>query len=272
MSSDSQARVVERSGDSDPGRRRATNQDRLLAEAPLFVVADGMGGHLGGETAAALAIEVFREHGALYSETDVVAGLRSVVAEANRTIYAKGQATPEYRGMGTTLIAALVHDDAVTLAHVGDSRAYRLRGAKLEVLTSDHTYVAELVQMGALSAEDAEKHPRASAVTRALGTREQVEPDVETHRVRDHDVFLLCSDGLTKMVPEPEIAAIVAAAERLDDASERLIVAANEKGGDDNITVCLFRVSLPEQTGRKQTTVIDLSVIARSATAERRVQ
>jgi protein phosphatase len=90
--------------------------------------------------------------------------------------------------------------------------------------------------------------------------------------VRDHDVFLLCSDGLTKMVPQPEITAIVSAAKRLDDASERLIATANEKGGEDNITVCLFRVSLPEQTGRKQTTVIDLSVIARSATAERRVK
>jgi protein phosphatase len=272
VSSDSQARVVERWGDSDPGLRRATNQDRLLAEAPLFVVADGMGGHLGGETAAALAIEVFRKHGALYCETDVADGLRALVAEANRTIYAEAQATLEHKGMGTTVIAALVHDDAVTLAHVGDSRAYRLRDGNLEVLTSDHSYVAELVQMGALSAEEAENHPHASLITRALGTREEVEADIETHRVRDHDVFLLCSDGLTKMVPEPEITAIVAAAKRLDDASQRLIATANEKGGEDNITVCLFRVSLPERTGRKQTTVIDLSVIARAATAERRVK
>ena len=272
MSSDSQARVVERSGDSDPGVRRQTNQDRLLAETPLFVVADGMGGHLGGEVAAALAIDVFREHGALYCETDVLAGRRALVAEANGRIFAESNAKLEYKGMGTTVIAALVHDDAVTLAHVGDSRAYRLRDGELEVLTSDHSYVNELVKMGALTPEEAEKHPHASLITRALGTREEVEPDIETHRVRDHDVFLLCSDGLTKMVPVAEIAAIVAAAKRLDDASERLIATANEKGGEDNVTVCLFRVSLPEQTGRKQTTVIDLSVIARSATAERRLK
>ncbi|MEA2444188.1 MAG: family protein phosphatase [Thermoleophilales bacterium] len=272
MSSDSQARVVERSGDSDPGVRRATNQDRFLAEAPLFVVADGMGGHLGGEVAAALAIEVFRDHAALHGHIDVAAGLGALVAEANRRIYAESKGKLEYKGMGTTVIAALVHDDAVTLAHVGDSRAYRLRDGELEVLTSDHSYVNELLQMGALTPEEAERHPHASVITRALGTREEVEPDIETHRVRDHDVFLLCSDGLTKMVPEAEITAIVAAAKRLDDASERLIATANEKGGEDNITVCMFRVSLPEQTGRKQTTVIDLSVIARVATAERRLK
>jgi PPM family protein phosphatase len=272
VSSDSQARVVERSGDSDPGLRRTSNQDRLHAEAPLFVVADGMGGHQGGEMAAALAIEVFRKHGALYCEKDVDAGLRKLVDEANARIYAKAQGELQYKGMGTTVIAALVHDDAVTLAHVGDSRAYRLRDGKLEVLTSDHSYVAELVRLGALTEAEAEKHPHASLITRALGTREEVEPDIETHRVRDQDVFLLCSDGLTKMVPESDIAAVVAAAARLDDASERLIAAANEKGGKDNVTVCLFRVALPEQTGRKQTTVIDLSVIARAATAERRAQ
>jgi serine/threonine protein phosphatase PrpC len=272
VSSDSQARVDERSGDTDPGVSRKTNQDRLLAEAPLFVVADGMGGHLGGEVAAALAIDVFRDHDALYSETDVAAALRRLVAQANSRIYEKAQESLEYKGMGTTVIAALVHDDAVTLAHVGDSRAYRLRDGELEVLTSDHSYVAELVRLGALSTEEAEKHPQASVITRALGTRKHVEPDIETHRVRDRDVFLLCSDGLTKMVSEPEIAAIVAAAARLDDASERLIAAANDKGGEDNITVCLFRVALPEKTGRKQTTVIDLSVIARAATAERRAR
>jgi PPM family protein phosphatase len=272
VSSDPHARVVERSGGSDPGQRRALNQDRLLAEAPLFVVADGMGGRAGGEVAAALAIEVFREHGALYCEKDVVAGLRTLVGQANDRIYAQAQADSRYRGMGTTVVAALVHDDAVTIAHVGDSRAYRLRGDAFEVLTSDHSYVAELVRLGALTSEEAEKHPRASVISRALGTREEVEADVRTLQVSDQDLFLLCSDGLTKMLPDAQVKAIVSAAVRLDDASERLIAAANDKGGDDNITVCLFRVALPESAGRRQTTVIELSVIARAATAERRAQ
>ena len=270
MTPDTPARVVERSGESDPGLRRASNQDRLLADAPLFVVADGMGGHEGGEEAAALAIEVFRAHGALYCETDVAAGLRTLVAEANESIHKKAQADLRLKGMGTTVVAALVHDDAVTIAHVGDSRAYRLRAGELAVLTRDHSYVAELVELGALTPEQAEKHPHASLITRAVGTREQVEADVETHAVQDRDVFLLCSDGLTKMVPEAEVKQIVAAAERLDDATERLIAAANKHGGEDNITVCLFRVSMPETTGRKQTTIVELSVIARAATAGRR--
>jgi PPM family protein phosphatase len=272
VSSESQARVVERSGDSDPGQRRATNQDRLLAEAPLFVVADGMGGHQGGEVAASLAVDVFRAHGNLYCATDVEAGLRQLVSEANAKIYETSLTKLEYKGMGTTVIAALVHDDAVTLAHVGDSRAYRLRDGDLEVLTHDHSYVAELVRMGALTPEQAEKHPHASLITRALGTREEVEPDIETLAAVDQDVFLLCSDGLTKMLKEPEITAILATASGLTSASERLIAAANEKGGEDNITVCLFRVSVAGDAGRKQTQVIDLSVIARAATQERKMR
>jgi serine/threonine protein phosphatase PrpC len=267
---DPHARVVERSGGSDPGLRRASNEDRLLAEAPLFAVADGMGGAAGGEVAAALAIEVFREHGALYTQNDVVAGLRALVAEANATIYSQAQADLRYKGMGTTVVAALVHDNAVTIVHVGDSRAYRLRGDDLMVLTKDHSYVAELLQLGALSPEQAENHPHASVISRALGTREEVEADVETLPACDQDVFLLCSDGLTKMVPEDEVKTIVSGAAQLDDASKRLIAAANERGGEDNITVCLFRVAIPETPGRKQTQVVELSVIARAATAERR--
>jgi protein phosphatase len=269
VTSDPNARVVERSGESDAGLKRTINQDRLLAESPLFVVADGMGGHLGGEVAAGLAIDVFREQCSLYSETDVAAALCALVEEANRRIYARGQEDIQYKGMGTTVVAALVHDDSVTLAHVGDSRAYRLRAGKLEQLTNDHSYVAELVRMGAISVEEAERHPHASVVTRAVGTRDEVEPDVATHQAIDNDVFLLCSDGLTKMVPEAKIASIVAGADRLDRATDMLIAAANDGGGEDNITVCLFRVAVAEETGRGNTEVIDLSVIARAATAER---
>ena len=260
--------------ESHVGRKRAHNEDSFLLPGPerLAIVADGMGGHEGGEVAAALAIEVFREYGALYREKDAVAGLRALVADANERIYAKAQTDLRHKGMGTTVVAALVHDDAVTIAHVGDSRAYRLRGGELELLTRDHSYVAELVEMGALTPEQAEKHPGSSVITRAVGTRPEVEADVETLGVQDQDVFLLCSDGLTKMVAEAEVKAIVTGARRLEDASERLIAAANEGGGEDNVTVCLFRVTLPEAQGRRQTTVVELSVIARAATADRRAR
>jgi PPM family protein phosphatase len=271
VTSDPQARVVERAGDSNPGRRRTSNEDRLLSVAPLFVVADGIGGQRGGEVAAALVVEVFREKGVLYCEKDVDTGLRALVDEANTLIYEKAQKDKRYKGMGTTVTAALVHDDCVTLAHVGDSRAYRLRDGALAQLTDDHSYVAELVRMGALTPEEADQHPQKSAISRAIGRDPAVEPDIHSHPVRDGDVMLLCSDGLTKMVSEADIAASLAVPGALDDSSERLIAAANAHGGEDNITVCLFRLSLPEEDGgRNRTSVIDLSVIARSATAKRK--
>jgi protein phosphatase len=269
VESDQHARVVERSGDSDVGRSRTTNQDRLLAKAPLFAVADGMGGHAGGEAAAVLAIATFDERAGLCSETDPHTALRTLIAEANRRIRERAASEPAYEGMGTTIISAFVHDDAVTTAHVGDSRAYRFRDGALERLTEDHSLVGELLKLGALTPEEAEQHPQRSVVTRALGTRETVEPDVQTHVARDGDVYLLCSDGLTKMLTEAEMAATLTGAARLDDAGDRLIAAANEHGGEDNVTVCLFRVAIAQTPNRRDTTVIDHAVIARAATAER---
>ena len=268
MGSKSNARVVERSADSDPGRKRGTNQDRVYGEAPLFVVADGMGGHQGGEVAAALAVETFREKAQLCTRAEPAEALRTLVAESNSRIYARAQERPEYQGMGTTLTAALVHDDAVTVAQVGDSRAYRLRGEALEQLTEDQSVVAELVRLGALTPEEAEHHPQRSLVSRALGTQEQVEPEVRTHAAEDGDIYVLCSDGLSKMVSDSLLREIIATGERLGSTTEKLIALANERGGDDNITVCLFRLAVPDEA-RKQTTVIDQSVIARVATAER---
>jgi protein phosphatase len=248
---------------------RSTNQDRLLAKAPLFAVADGMGGHAGGAVAAAIAIQTFEERSSLCSEMDPIEALKALVAEANRRIRERAASEPDLEGMGTTIISALVHDNAVTTAHVGDSRAYRVRGEVLERLTDDHSLVEELLKLGALTEEEAEHHPQRSVVSRALGTREEVEPDVQTHVARDGDVYLLCSDGLTKMLTEAQIGTTLAGASSLDEAAERLIAGANEQGGTDNITVCLFRVAIDETANRRDTTVIDQAVIARAATAER---
>jgi serine/threonine protein phosphatase PrpC len=267
VASDPNARVVEGSGDSDIGRARATNQDRLLAKAPLFAVADGMGGRAGGATAAGIAIATFSERAALCDQIDPVAALTSLIAEANRRIRQRAASDPANEGMGTTIISALVHDNAVTTAHVGDSRAYRVRDGALERLTEDHSLVGELVGLGALTEDEAEHHPQRSVVTRALGTHEAVEPDIQTHTARDGDVYLLCSDGLTKMLSDPKVRAIVAGPENLDEAAGRLIAAANAHGGEDNITVCLFRVAIDE-SNRRDTTVIDQALISRAATAE----
>ena len=266
--SKSNARVVERGSESHPGLKRATNQDRVFGEAPLFVVADGMGGHHGGEVAAGLAIETFRERAQLCSESEPGDALRTLVADANERIYTRARREAGLTGMGTTLTAALVHDDAVTIAQVGDSRAYRLRAGHLEQLTEDHSLVAELLKIGALTEEEAEHHPQRSLVTRAVGTKETVEADVTTHQAEDGDIYVLCSDGLSKMVPNSELREIVLLGKGLEETAEKLIESANARGGEDNITVCLFRLAVPDET-RNQTTVIDHSVIARAATAER---
>ena len=268
MNSKPNARVVERSADSDPGRKRATNQDRVFGEAPLFVVADGMGGHQGGEVAAGVAVETFRERAQLCIQAEPPDALRTIVAEANGRIYKLAQERPEYSGMGTTVTAALVHDDAVTVAQVGDSRAYRLRGQELEQLTEDQSVVAELVRLGALTEEEAERHPQRSVVSRSLGTQEQVEAEITSHTAEDGDVYILCSDGLSKMVSDSLLREIIATGSSLDSITEKLITLANERGGEDNITVCLFRLAVSDEA-RSHTTVIDQSVIARVATAER---
>jgi protein phosphatase len=262
------ARVVERSSESDPGLKRATNQDRVYGEAPLFVVADGMGGHAGGEVAAAIAVDTFRERASLCRQSEPSEALHTLVTDANARIWKRGQEQSELSGMGTTVTAALVHDDAVTLAHVGDSRAYRLRGGALEQLTEDHSYVAELVRLGALTPEEAERHPHRSRVSRALGIAEDVEPDITTHVAEDGDIYILCSDGLSKMISDDLLRETIVTEPRLEAATEKLIALANQRGGEDNITVCLFRLAVPDEA-RKQTTVIDQSVIARAATAER---
>jgi len=233
--------IGERAGVSDPGRKRRRNEDSFVVEPPLFVVADGMGGAQAGEVASRLAAATFRE----YHEADELAPEERVIAivqEANRRIYDRASEDRSASGMGTTVTAALVAGGRITIGHVGDSRAYRIRGESLEQLTDDHSLVADLVRGGRLSPEEADLHPQRSVITRALGTDPEVDVDALTVGAEPGDVFLLCSDGLTSMVGDDEILRIVAAAPTLDDAAAQLVKAANRSGGEDNITVVLFRV------------------------------
>ena len=233
-----------RAGDSfaksDTGRQRRSNEDRAFERAPLFAVADGMGGARAGEVASAIVVDTLSEGlpGAGSDEERLAAAVR----EANARIHEHATSEAERAGMGTTLTAAYVGEDGVALAHVGDSRAYRMRDGQLERLTDDHSLVAELVRRGKLTEEEAEEHPQKSVITRALGPEDSVEVDTYTHLARDGDVFLLCSDGLTGMVPEERIAGLIAGADSLKSAGQALIREANENGGRDNITVVLFQV------------------------------
>jgi protein phosphatase len=233
-------RIVEHAGITDVGRQRHANEDAFFRGAPLFAIADGMGGAQAGEVASRIAVETF-EAGA-----EAIAAperrLEELVREANRRIYDAAQSDEALRGMGTTLTSAFVGDDEVSIGHVGDSRAYRLRAGRLEQLTHDHSLVAELERTGQLEPGQAEHHPQKSIITRALGPEPDVQVDTHTHSARAGDVYLLCSDGLTSMLSDAEVEGILRGAGSLEQAAQALVRAANQSGGKDNITVILFRL------------------------------
>src|SRR5262245_43896180 len=235
-------RIGRATGLTDPGRRRLRNEDAFICEPPLFAVADGMGGARAGEIAAGLAAAALEEAG---SETRGTEGVVALITEANRRIWERSLADPQTAGMGTTVTAALVDASTGTvgIGHVGDSRAYLLRGDELEQLTTDHSLVAELVQSGVLTPEEAERHPQRSAITRALGTEPSVEVDTFTVQAEPGDLFLVCSDGLPVMVSDDEIlAAVEGAGREPSQAADALVAAANARGGEDNVTVVLFEL------------------------------
>jgi PPM family protein phosphatase len=225
---------------SDTGRQRRSNEDRAFEQAPLFAVADGMGGARAGEVASKIVVETFSE-GLPDSGSDEER-LATAVREANRRINDLAQEDPDRAGMGTTVTAVYVGRDAISVAHVGDSRGYRFRDGELERLTTDHSLVEELKRRGRLTEEEAEEHPQKSVITRALGPEARVEVDTLTYPAKPGDIYLLCSDGLTGMVSEDGIARILGEAGSLRDAGQTLIREANEAGGRDNITVVLFRL------------------------------
>jgi PPM family protein phosphatase len=235
-------RIGRAAATTDTGRRRRANEDAYVFRPPLFAVADGMGGARAGEVAAQLAAAALEEAG---TETKGEDGIVAVIEEANRRIWERAVTDPATSGMGTTVTAALVDETAgqVAIGHVGDSRAYLLRGGALEQLTTDHSLVAELVQSGVLTPEEAERHPQRSAITRALGTEPSVRVETFTVAAEAGDLFLLCSDGLSAMLDDDEVAAAIeGTGGEPTDAGAALVAAANEHGGEDNITVVLFEL------------------------------
>ena len=233
-------RAAETTCKTDTGRQRRDNEDSAFARAPVFVVADGMGGAQAGEVASRIAVEAFEQ--GLPDSGSPEERLAARVREANQQIYERSRADRGRAGMGTTLTAAYVDDTHVAIAHVGDSRAYLFRDGTLQRLTQDHSLVDELVRRGKLTEEQAAEHPQRSIITRALGPEPDVEVDTWTYPARAGDVVLLCSDGLTSMISEERVKATLAEHENLDDAADALIREANEAGGRDNITVVLFRL------------------------------
>lgn len=236
---------------TDRGLVRELNEDsyRILpgsSQSPcVFIVADGMGGHNCGEVASRMAVEHLSEvitgdGTGICSSEDVGAGLRRFVEDTNRAVYEKSLERPEVNGMGTTLTAAVINENTITAAHVGDSRLYLIRNGKMTQLTEDHSYIGELVKNGSLTREEAEHHPGKNIITRAIGSSPDLEVDILSREIEKNDIFLLCTDGLTNMLEEAEIYDVIARREP-ETACSELIEAARAKGGEDNITVIVIK-------------------------------
>jgi protein phosphatase len=248
---------------TDVGRVREGNEDSYMVHDPLFAVADGMGGHQGGEVASRLALETLKR---VAERPD--AGLAEVVREANRVVFRKAAQDPGLAGMGTTLTAVVADDDGLHLAHVGDSRAYLVRDGRLKQLTKDHTVVQKLVDEGRLTEIEAGMHPQRSILTNALGVDEEIRVDEETVEVRSGDRLLLCSDGLTGMIDDDRITEIIGAHDDPQAACDALVDAANEAGGQDNVTAVIIDVLDGDQDRAVTTAPTEEVTPVTSATAE----
>jgi serine/threonine protein phosphatase PrpC len=245
-------------GVTDVGRVRTNNEDcfQIVQPLQLYVLADGMGGEAHGEIASAMAVETVVKHcldidanpaarviGATQPDWSAwTKRLSTAVHLANRCIFRSAEAHPEQHGMGATLTAAWINGVKLSIAHVGDSRAYLLRGGSLLQLTRDHSLVAEQVRRGILTTAEAEESSMQSVLLRALGDQAEIEVDAEEHALFPRDVLMLCSDGLTRMVTDPEIAGTLQAETDPGKAAAKLVELANERGGTDNITVVVVRV------------------------------
>lgn len=210
----------------------------------LAVVADGMGGHQAGEVASKMALdkleELFLSSPSYADEQNWKAWLLESIQITNRSIYTYAKENPQHFGMGTTLVAALFLNTCYLVAHVGDSRAYRLVDGNLQQLTDDHSLVNELVRVGQLAPEEAQNHPQRNVITRALGTQEEVLVDLDRLTYMGGEQIMLCSDGLSSMVPEEQIKTILSGPGHLEEKASRLLQAALDAGGDDNITLILI--------------------------------
>lgn len=242
--------TLETASATDKGQYRKRNEDAYVAGETVFAVADGMGGHLAGDVAAATALlPVEALDGKVYADPDVaMEALLDAVLAANAAVVTKAADDPDLRGMGTTLTAAMVEGRRLHVAHVGDSRAYLVRDEELVQLTSDHTLVARLIEEGQLTKEEASVHPHRSIVTRAIGVDVDLEVDTLSIELEDGDQVMLCSDGLTGPVDDDVIRDVMLDATDPAAAVSQLVDLANDRGGPDNITVVLVKVERGQAT------------------------
>ncbi len=237
---------------SDRGKVREINEDsyNVIVGYPgipvSFIIADGMGGHNSGEVASKAAVDsaskyILESPKVLSEAEDILQVIKEVMEDANKYVFKKSLESEVDFGMGTTLIVAVVHDKKLFIGHVGDSRVYMLRDHGIDRLTEDHSFIEELIKNGTLTREEAENHPNKNVITRALGCAENIQIDTYSYDLRDDDICIMCTDGLTNMLSEAEIKEIIEVNEDLELTCEKLVAEANKKGGEDNITVIAFK-------------------------------
>jgi serine/threonine protein phosphatase PrpC len=251
--------IVQICSETDPGRERSQNEDSVAFDAAtgLCILADGMGGHNAGEVASGMAAAFIKSEmrtvlaGAnRMAPIAVKEAIAHAINQANFAIFNMSRTNPQYNGMGTTLVVAVFSGDALTLAHIGDSRCYRLRGNQMQQLTSDHSVLQEQIDSGLIAADHAmPRSPGQNLVTRALGVDESVQADINCFDLALDDLYLLCSDGLSDMVSDDAIAAILSSEALVEQKAKQLVVAANEGGGRDNISILLAKVCEEPKTG-----------------------
>lgn len=237
---------------TDRGMVREINEDSYniivgYAEVPVsFVIADGMGGHNSGEVASKMAVDIVSDYiikhpEALIKDEDLLSAIKGIMEKANADVYASSMQNQVNHGMGTTLILAVVYEGVLYIGHVGDSRVYLVREDNIKRITTDHSYIEELIKMGSLTREEAENHPQKNIITRALGCSQDIQIDTYSLEIKDDDIFVLCTDGLTNMICEEEIKNVVQSIDDPEEACAELVNRANKKGGGDNITVVVFK-------------------------------
>lgn len=231
-------------GNSVIGMRRTNNEDAIYIneQKNLYLVADGMGGCNAGEVASSTAISAFVEAMENAENGETLDKMMNAIAQCNKKVYQKSRENVEFLDMGTTLVAVTVENEKVFIVHVGDSRVYLFRENNLQQITTDHSYVMELVKIGSITREEAEVHPKRNIITRAIGIREEVEADTVIEDVKQGDKILLCTDGLSNMVSKGEMTKILIEQCSTEEKVKKLVVLANEKGGLDNISLILIEI------------------------------
>lgn len=231
-------------GNSVIGMRRTNNEDAIYIneQKNLYLVADGMGGCNAGEVASSTAISAFVKAMENAENGEILDKMISAVAQCNKEVYQKSRENIEFLDMGTTLVAVTIENEKMFVVHVGDSRVYLFRENNLQQITTDHSYVMELVKIGSITREEAEVHPKRNIITRAIGIREDVEADTIIEDMKQGDKILLCTDGLSNMVSKGEMTKILIEQCSTEEKVKKLVVLANEKGGLDNISLILIEI------------------------------